>query len=175
MAIEEVSVEFKTETIYNFEVANHHNYAIDTHGYLVHNANQRWDKMKDAVRTGWGAFGWGKGPKAIDPKSTNQFGHTFGGRKYHHGQKMKESLLKVRAKTKNKQVGQFLDDAAAAPHILDVAKKGPGIHDVPIPNGVSARAFLHDGTEVLVDSLRVIVRPDGSIRTAYPFNSAYPN
>ena len=107
----------------------------------------------------------------INTKRTKLFGHTFGGRKHHHGQKMKTDLLKSRAAREQKQIGQFLDDQAAAPHILEAAKKGPGVHNAPLPEGVPGRAFLPDGSEISVDSFRTVVKPDGSVRTAFPFNS----
>ncbi|HAH0866480.1 TPA: hypothetical protein GFY00_08915 [Escherichia coli] len=83
-------------------------------------------------------FKWG------NPKSKPTYGHTFS----EHGQKMKPSQLIDRARNKGHQVGQYLDDNSAADFIASVAKKGPGVHDVPLPTNIKGRGYLPDGTEV---------------------------
>jgi hypothetical protein len=110
------------------------------------------------------AFKWG------NPSSKPTYGHTF----LDHTMKLKPRELIDRARGKGHQIGQWLDDNAAAGFIAEVAKKGSGIHDFPIPRGVG-RSFLGDGTELSTDMARVVVKPNGSVRTAYPYNSAHPN
>jgi hypothetical protein len=72
------------------------------------------------------------------------------------------------------QASQWTNDKAAANFIADVAKKGPGVHDVPLPKDMG-RSFLADGTQLNADMARVIVKPDGGVRTAFPFSSTHPN
>ncbi|EST58042.1 hypothetical protein K151_2099 [Proteus hauseri ZMd44] len=88
-----------------------------------------------------------------------------------------------RARAKNHQIGQYLDDNAAS-FISDVAKKGPGVHDVPLPINKNGRGYLPNGVEVKPDMARVVVKPDmarvvvkpdGSIRISFPYNSSPPN
>ncbi|WP_249956914.1 RHS repeat-associated core domain-containing protein, partial [Escherichia coli] len=110
-------------------------------------------------------FKWG------NPKSKPTYGHTFS----EHGQKMKPNQLIDRARNKGHQVGQYLDDNSAADFIASVAKKGPGVHDVPLPTNIKSRGYLPDGTEVVPDMARVVVKPDGSVRTSFPFNSSHDN
>ena len=110
-------------------------------------------------------FKWG------NPKSKPTYGHTFS----EHGQKMKPTQLIDRARNKGHQVGQYLDDSAAAEFIGSVAQKGPGVHDVPLPNNIKGRGYLPDGTEIVPDMARVVVKNDGSVRTSFPFISSQPN
>ncbi|PIT58391.1 hypothetical protein BHC59_01785, partial [Snodgrassella alvi] len=116
---------------------------------------------------GWscGNFKWG------NPKSKPTYGHTFSD----HGQKVKSNQLKDRARSKGHQIGQYDDDKLAAEFIANVAKKGSGVHDVPLPPNIKGRGYLPDGTEIFPDMARVVVKPDGSVRTSFPFNSSYPN
>ncbi|ORF22631.1 hypothetical protein BGI03_00115 [Snodgrassella alvi] len=116
---------------------------------------------------GWscGNFKWG------NPKSKPTYGHTFSD----HGQKVKSNQLKDRARSKGHQIGQYDDDKLAAEFIANVAKKGSGVHDVPLPQNIKGRGYLPDGTEIFPDMARVVVKPDGSVRTSFPFNSSYPN
>ncbi|EOW6673598.1 RHS repeat-associated core domain-containing protein, partial [Cronobacter dublinensis] len=104
-------------------------------------------------------------------KSKPTYGHTFS----EHGQKMKPNQLKDRARSKGHQVGQFLDDDSAADFIASVAKNGPGVHDVRLPENIKGRGYLPDGTEVIPDMARVVVKADGSVRTSFPFSSLHPN
>lgn len=57
--------------------------------------------------------------------------------------------------------------------LANVAKKGEGVYDVMLPADIKGRSFLPDGTEVTTDMARVIVKPDRSIRTAFPYNSLF--
>jgi len=104
-------------------------------------------------------------------KSKPTYGHTFS----EHGQKMKPGQLIDRARSKGHQVGQYLDDNAAADFIASVAKKGPGVHDVPLSKNIKGRGYLPDGTEIVPDMARVVVKPDGSVRTSFPFSLGHPN
>ncbi|WP_454827608.1 RHS repeat-associated core domain-containing protein [Paraburkholderia xenovorans] len=62
----------------------------------------------------WGlCFKWG------NPKNGPTYGHTF----LDHGKKLKPQQLIGRARGKGHQIGQCLDDNAAAIFITDVAKK----------------------------------------------------
>ncbi|MDP9536691.1 RHS repeat-associated core domain-containing protein [Pseudomonas protegens] len=110
-------------------------------------------------------FKWG------NPKSKPTYGHTFS----EHGQKLKPNQLTDRARSKGHQVGQYLDDNVAADFIADVAKKGPGVHEVPLPANVEGRGYLPNGIAVTSDMARVIVKPDGSVRTSFPYNSSHSN
>ena len=106
-----------------------------------------------------------------NPKSKPTYGHTF----IDHGQDVRPSQIGDRARSKGHQIGQYLDDQAAADFIGEVAQKGPGVHDVPLPGKLPTRVILPDGTEVVADRARVIVKSDGSVRTSYPFNIGYPS
>jgi RHS repeat-associated protein len=112
-----------------------------------------------------------QGPKWENPKSRPTFGHTF----ELHSAKLKPNQLADRAKAKGHQVSQWTDDVAAAKLIADVAKQqGEGIHNVNIQAGMG-RSFLGDATELTTDMARVVVKQDGTVRTAFPYNSSYPN
>jgi len=67
-----------------------------------------------------------------------------------------------------------LDNQQAADFLADAAKKGEGAFDVKLPSDIKARVFLPDGTEVTPDMAKIVLKPDGSIRTAYPYSSLYP-
>ena len=88
---------------------------------------------------------------------------------------MKPSQLIDRARNKGHQVGQYLDDNSAADFIASIAKKGPGVHDVPLPTSIKSRGYLPDGKEIVPDMARIVVKPDGSVRTSFPFNSLHSN
>ncbi|ELY2857115.1 hypothetical protein SMC92_004246 [Cronobacter dublinensis] len=88
---------------------------------------------------------------------------------------MKPNQLKDRARSKGHQFGQFLDDDSAADFIASVAKNGPGVHDVQLPENIKGRGYLPDGTKVIPDMARVVVKADGSVRTSVPFSSLHPN
>jgi len=119
--------------------------------------------LQDLIETD-AKFKWG------NPKSGPTYGHTF----LDHTQRLKPQQLIDRATAKGHQIGQWLDDNAAAQFIADVAQKGPGTYDVPVPARMG-RSFLPNGTELQPDMARVVVKPDGSVRTAFPYNSAHPN
>jgi hypothetical protein len=42
--------------------------------------------------------------------------------------------------------------------MAEIAKKGAGVHEVPLPPSVQGRAFLSDGTETTVDMAIVVVK-----------------
>ena len=109
-------------------------------------------------------FKWG------NPASGVTYGHTFSS----HGKRVKSGSLIDRARSKGKQIGQWLDDKAAADFIANVANKGPGVHDVKLPGNVKGRSFLGDGTELQADMATVVVKQNGGVKTAYPYNSAFP-
>jgi RHS repeat-associated protein len=111
------------------------------------------------VRAEGGALKWG------NPKSKPTYGHTF----LDHTSKLQLSQLVDRARGMGHQVGQWMNDEAAALFIAEVAKRGPGTHDIPLPRGMG-RSVLGDGTELVPDMARIVVRPDGSVRTAFPFS-----
>jgi len=106
-----------------------------------------------------------------NPKSKPTYGHTF----LDHGQDLRPSQIADRARSQGHQIGQYLDDQAAADFIGDIAQQGPGVYDVPLPGKLPTRVILPDGTEVIADRARVIVKRDGSVRTSYPFNIGYPS
>lgn len=88
---------------------------------------------------------------------------------------MKPNQLTDRAKNLEHQVGQYLNDQKAADFIANVAQtKGPGTWNVPLPAGITSRSFLEDGTELVTDVARVAVKPDGAVRTSFPFSSLFP-
>jgi len=122
-----------------------------------------------AITVAMAAHGEGTQTKWGDPKSTPTYGHTF----LDHGSKMTPEQLVDRARGLGHQVGQWTDDDEAARFIAEVARRGPGIHDVPLPPGLG-RTFLADGTELATDMARVVVKPNGAVRTAFPFSSAHP-
>ena len=107
-----------------------------------------------------------------NPKSIPTYGHTF----LEHGQKQTAQQLIGRANGfKNPhQVGQWLDNQQAADFLANVVKGREGNIDVKLPSNIKARVFLPNGTEVIPDMAKIILKPDGSIRTAYPYNSSYP-
>ena len=72
-------------------------------------------------------------------------------------------------------MGQWLNDQQAADFLANVVKNRGGVFDVQLPSGIKARSILPDGTEVIPDMAKVVMKPDGSIRTAYPYSSLYPN
>jgi hypothetical protein len=105
-----------------------------------------------------------------NPKSTPTYGHTF----LDHTSKLTRAQMIDRARSLGHQVGQWIDDVKGAEFIAGVARRGPGIHDVPLPPGLG-RSFLADGTELQANMARVVVKPNGAIRTAFPFSSAHAN
>jgi len=79
-----------------------------------------------------------------------------------------------KARANKKQIGQWKNDQQAADFIAKVAQeKGEGTHDVPLPSNSSSRVFLASGIQAKADMARVIVNPDGSVKTAYPFNNKH--
>jgi hypothetical protein len=105
-----------------------------------------------------------------NPASRPTYGHTF----LRHGSRLRPSQLIDRARTEGHQIGQWTDELEAANLIADVARRGPGVYDVAIRSGLG-RSFLGDGTQLVADMARVVVRPNGAVSTAFPFSSLHPN
>ena len=42
-----------------------------------------------------------------------------------------------------------------------------------LSSDIKARSILPDGTELVPDKARIVMNTDGSIKTAYPYNSNY--
>ena len=127
----------------------------------VAGARKAADKANDAWKTG--GLKWG------NPNSKPTYGHTF----TEHGAKKTAQQLKDRARALEHQVGQWTNDKQAADFIAKVAEKGEGVHEVILPRNVGGKVFLPDGTEAIADSATIVVKADGSVRTAYPYNSKY--
>ncbi|GED58708.1 hypothetical protein ABER61_22430 [Brevibacillus formosus] len=72
------------------------------------------------------------------------------------------------------QIDKFLDNQSTADFLADVSKNGSGVYDLPLPSHIKGRASLPDGTELTLDRFKVVIKEDGSIKTAYPYNSDYP-
>jgi hypothetical protein len=144
------------------EISSFMGLRADTKGMTAEQLGARMDAWTTA--TGAGGFKWG------NPRSRPTYGHTF----LDHTGKLKSTQLVDRARALGHQVGQWTDDELAARLIADVAKRGPGTHEVGIAAGIG-RAFMPDGTELVTDMARVVVKPDGSVRTAFPFSSLHPN
>lgn len=87
---------------------------------------------------------------------------------------MKPTQLIDRAKSSGFQIGKWTNDQEAVDFVTDIAKKGPGTYEVKLPNNVKGQAFLPNGTEIPTDMAVIVVRPNGGVTTAYPYNSAYP-
>ncbi|MCP4200816.1 MAG: hypothetical protein GY769_02630 [bacterium] len=119
---------------------------------------RRLAKVRAALR-------WG------DPTSKVTYGHTF----LEHSSKLSPRRLIDRARDLGTQVGKWADDKKAADFIAGVAKRGPGVHDVPLPKGIAGSSFLGDGTRLVPDMARVVVKPSGAVKTAFPFHSAFAN
>ncbi len=69
------------------------------------------------------------------------------------------------ARSLKHQVGNWSDDKAAADFLEEIAKKGSRTYDISLPNNIQGNPFLPTGIEL---------KPDGIIRTAFPYNSNYP-
>jgi len=111
-------------------------------------------------------FDWG------NPESEVTYGNTF----IEYGSHHQVKDLMTKARTNKQQHGQWSDDQQAANFIAEIAqKRGTGIHDVSLPNDLPRRLFLANGIQDRADMARVIVNPDGSVQTAYPFNSHHPH
>lgn len=47
------------------------------------------------------------------------------------------------------------------------------IGEVSLPANAKDWGFLHNGTKVSPDMARVVVKPDGYVRTSFPYNSSH--
>jgi hypothetical protein len=129
--------------------------------YALQRMSTKDGENKQSVNYKWG-----------NPKSVPTYGHTF----LDHGQKVTLTQLKDRARGLQHQIGQYLDDNHAAKVLADLAQtQQAGVYDVPIPEGLQTRLVLPDGTEIVADSLRIVIKDNGTIRTSYPFNSQHPH
>jgi len=107
-----------------------------------------------------------------NPKSETTYGNTF----IDHGEHFEISKLMIKAKNSGHQLGQWTNDQLAADFIAEIAqKRDVGTHNVTLPNDLPRRLFLATGIQDQADMARVIVNPDGSVQTAYPFNSHHPH
>jgi|GEM_PF-2419440 len=149
--------------VYNLEVEDWHIYYVMDESVLVHNMCMRTSDGVGDLEEG-AALKWG------NPKSNKTYGHTF----LQHGQKKTVEQLKDRARDAKHQIGQWLDDKQAADYLSEIAKGREGILDIVLPDNIAGRSVLPDGTVVDVDKAIVVMKSDGSIKTAYPYNSAYP-
>ncbi|MFB0846906.1 hypothetical protein [Paenibacillus oleatilyticus] len=75
-----------------------------------------------------------------------------------HGAKKTSNQLIDRAKSKEHQIGQWLDEQSAADFLAEIAKKRRGVRGVPLPGTLKTRSFLPDGTELEPDMARVVVK-----------------
>jgi len=122
--------------------------------------------INEILNLGELGFDWG------NPESEATYGTTF----KEHGSHHQIKDLMIKAKASKQQFGQWSDDQLAANFIAEIAqKRGTGIHDVSLPNDLPRRLFLATGIQERADMARVIVNPDGSVQTAYPFNSHHPH
>nr|WP_242466809.1 polymorphic toxin-type HINT domain-containing protein [Brevibacillus brevis] len=157
LKIESIELLHKKVTVYNMTVDEFHTYFVSDLGIWVHNTNcsGNWSNPK---------WKWG------NSKSGPTYGHTFD----EHGQKVTDRQLADRARGMGHQIGKFLDNQSTADFLADVAKEGSGVYDLALPSHIKGRAFLPDGTELTPDRFKVVIKEDGSIKTAYPYNSGYP-
>jgi hypothetical protein len=128
------------------------------------NLDELNSKVSEASKNDSSTFKWG------NPRSKPTYGHTF----LDHGSKVKDFQLIDRARSLEHQVGNWSNDKVAADFLEEIAKRGAGTYDVPLPNSVQGKTFLPTGVELKPDMARVVVKPDGTIRTAFPYSSNYP-
>lgn len=150
--------------MYNFHVEDWVSYFVSELNIYVHNGGSCKGSKTPGGKGKGDKFKWG------NSKSKPTYGHTF----TEHGAKKTSQQLTDRAHDLEHQVGKWENDQKAADFIADVAKRGEGTYDVQLPSDVSGRSFLPKGTEIKPDMGKVVVKSDGSIRTAYPYNSSYP-
>lgn len=68
---------------------------------------------------------------------------------------------------------QWTNDQSAADFLAEIAKRGEGVYDVDLPQNVKDGRFLSSIVEITPNKARVIVTPNGSIITAYPYNNSW--
>ena len=101
---------------------------------------------------------------------------TYGNAFSEHGSHHQIKDLMIKAKANKQQFGQWINDQQAADFIAEIAqKRGVGTYDVTLPNDLPRRLFLATGIQDRADMARIIVKEDGSVQTAYPFNSHHPH
>ena len=91
------------------------------------------------------------------------FGHTFS----EHGASRSTESLTDRARGTGNPQGQWLDDQAAANHLRVNYDATPGAREIAIANGIG-QVIRPDGTVVAATRARVVVGPNGTIRSAFP-------
>ena len=64
--------------------------------------------------------------------------------------------------------------AKFADFLSEAVRGNEGVFDVVLSSDIKARSILPDGTELIPDKARIVMNTDGSIKTAYPYNSNYP-
>jgi len=138
VVIKEVDTSVRTEIVYNFTVANYHNYFVGRDGVLVHNIN--WS-----------------------PKSVKTFGHTFS--RHGAGAKNTKNLVGRAASTGDNQ-GQWKNNETAAEFLRESADKLSGPATVQIPDGLG-QVITPDGTIVPTNWANLVPCGDG-YKTAYP-------
>ena len=174
--VTDITFEDRHTTVYNMEVADYHTYYVGEDSVWVHNmCGVNPDQPLNTGKSGTvGEGGSGTKLKWGNPKSKNTYGHTF----IKHGKKVKTTQLIDRANGFNNphQVGQWLDDQQAADFLSEVVGGGgkEGVFDVLLPSDIKARSIMPDGTELIPDRAKIVMYPNGSIETAYPYNSNYP-
>lgn len=128
-------------TVYNFRVANDHTYFVGEKNIGVHNAN------------------YGK-----NAKLGNEFGHTYS----HHGAQKPARDFIGRAASSHHNVGQWLHNENAANLIITVKPPTEGkVALIDIPEGLG-QVYTPSGEVVPAPRAKVVFKPDGTIRTAYP-------
>lgn len=128
-------------------------------------------EIKDQnITVGSGCQWTGKGsePQWDNPKSTKAYDHI----ERHHGSRKKPDDLKGRAKSKNKDQGQWLNDEDWV-KAEQSAPKHPGRYILDFNRPVG-RIYHPDGT-VSENVTRVLIRrnPDGTLKCAYPVVDTY--
>jgi len=132
----------RTETTYNFTVADFHTYFAGPQKAFVHNAC-----ACTLVASNW--------------KSVKQFGHTFS--RHGEGAKNTENLL-GRAKGTGGDQGQWINNAKAAEVLSKFTVDK--ITEVRIPEGVG-QVIKADGSIVSAEWARIMPSATG-VKTAYP-------
>jgi RHS repeat-associated protein len=136
---------------------------VDPFGLCPNSSSESVTAAPAPVFTPKAGLKWG------NPASAPTYGHTF----KDHTSKLKEFQLQDRARNLKHQVGHWSDDKTAAKFIADVALRGPGVHEVPIPESMG-NSYLPTGDKIAVDTGIIVVKRDGSVRTAYPASSKHP-
>ncbi|GAA0964241.1 polymorphic toxin-type HINT domain-containing protein [Actinocorallia libanotica] len=139
--------------VHNLTVAGLHTYYVLAGGtpVLVHNDPPEVDPCEAAKAE----INW-------SPKSVKTFGHTFSD----HGKSVEQ--LADRARKKGGPQGRWPDQEKAAEFLKSVWTPGmKGAVEVDMPPGLGEVVF-EDGTTRAVQRVRIVFRPNGMIKTAFP-------